>query len=74
MDSFDFFDTERFSVKLEIKAHDRTRILDATYPEDVSWKDIVDDLVSVVEAAYGYSFNINEEIGIYYPGKQDDSE
>lgn len=72
---FDFEEEQsKIIVLLSIDGHDKTYSLRSEYLDDVAWYEILDDMVKTLEASYGYSFNISPEIGMYYPGKQDDSE
>lgn len=46
--------------------------LDNEYDYDVTWDEVLGDLVMCLEGEFGYSFNIDKDIGIYYPGKTND--
>ena len=44
---------------------------------DVSWPEVLDEVVKTLEASYGYSFDLDVEtpsgtLGVYYKGKDDD--
>jgi len=67
-------DEDKFYVEFEIRGHGRTSRFSAEYGEWTPWHEILDDVVKTLESSYGYSFNLPDEIGIHYPGKQDDSE
>ena len=63
---------EKFYVEFSIRGHGRTHKFYAEYDDCVSWHDILDDVVKTLESSYGYSFNLPNNLGVYYPGKQDD--
>lgn len=46
--------------------------LNNEYDYDVTWDEVLGDLVMCLEGEFGYSFNIDKDIGIYYPGKTND--
>ena len=50
----------------------KEQIFNGVYEDSANWHDILDDLIKTIEASYGYSFNISEELGIYYKGKEDE--
>lgn len=67
-----FEDDDKFHLTFEITAWDKTHRITATYENDVSWHEIMNDVTKVVQASYGYAFPAEDaEIGIYYPGKED---
>ena len=69
-----FDDENKMYVHLEVRSYGKTRSLNAEYDNDTEWCEVVNDLVSLLESQWGYSFNIHKEheVGIYYPGKNDD--
>lgn len=68
-DIFELYDDDKFYLKFEFRGHGRTRTLEAEYNDDVQWGEVLDDLVSSLEAAYEYSFDI-PDLGIHYKGKE----
>lgn len=47
------------------------------YDDDVTWPEVLDELVRTLEASYGYSFDLDVEtpngvIGVYHQGKDDE--
>lgn len=72
---FDRLDDEKCRVRFEITLWDKTHELQAEYDNDVAWQEIVNDVIKLIQSSYGYAFDIESnmhEIGIYYPGKEDD--
>ena len=69
-----FDDENKMYVHLEVRSYGKTRSLNAEYDAETEWCEVVNDLVSTLESQWGYSFNIykEHEVGIYYPGKNDD--
>lgn len=61
-------------MSFEIRAWGKTHRVSCEYDDDVSWKEIVNDVVHQLEASFGYSIDVSkaESIGIYYPGKHDE--
>jgi len=76
--SFDYED--KFDMNFKLRAFGRSYTLAAEYDDTVSWTEILDDIIKQLEAAYGYSFDVqrtnkeDEPLGIYYKGKDDGSE
>ena len=46
--------------------------LNNEYDYDTTWDEILGDVVMCLEGEFGYTFNIDKDIGIYYPGKTND--
>ena len=46
--------------------------LDNKYPYDVTWREILEDVVMCLEGEFGYSFDLEADLGIYYKGKGDE--
>lgn len=68
----DWFDTDeenKICMSFELRGHGKTQTITAEYDDDVHWSEVVDDVVKQIEASWGYSFDIPENIGIYYKGK-----
>ena len=67
-----FGDTQddKMRVTFSIRVYDHETTLDNAYPDDAHWKDVLCDIVKVIESSYGYAFDL-EELGIYYTGKED---
>jgi len=59
---------DKIHVRLSISLYDKETIIDNQYDDDTEWWHILNDLVSTLEASYGYAFDI-EEFGITYKGK-----
>ena len=45
--------------------------LDNKYDYDVTWNEILEDVVQCLEGSYGYSFQLKDDLGIY-TGKSDE--
>lgn len=44
------------------------------YPFDVTWTEVLSDIVKTLEGSYGYSFRIDpDELGIWHDGKDNDA-
>lgn len=63
---------EKFRVEFSIRGYGRTQKFSSEYDDCVQWHEILDDVVKTLEASYGYSFNLPDNLGVYYPGKTDD--
>ncbi len=66
--------TEKFSVEFSIKGFGKEHTFSGQYADNVSWKEILDDVVKTLESSYGFSFNMDGDTGMYYPGKVDANE
>lgn len=69
----------KMHVSFHIEAHGKKHTLESEYSDAVPWTEILDDIVGVLEATFGYSFDLDVEtesgtVGIYYSGKENDSE
>jgi hypothetical protein len=50
----------------------KTVTLDNKYGYDVTWTEILGDIVKCLEGEFGYVFDLEEDLGIHYPGKNDE--
>jgi len=62
-------DDDKQRVYFEYTLYGKTHKLQAEYDDCDGWHQIVDDLVRTLEAAYGYTFDLEHDLGTYYPGK-----
>lgn len=46
--------------------------LDNEYDYDVTWDEILGDVVKCLEGEFGYSFNLQDDLGIYVSRKIDE--
>lgn len=67
-----FDDEETIYMVFELRAHGKEQIIKAEYHETVHWTELVDDVVKQIESAWGYSFDLPKELGIYHKGKKND--
>ena len=58
-------------MTFEFRHCGKTVTLDNKYGYDVQWHEILEDVVNCLEGAYGYSFHLTDDLGIY-TGKSDD--
>lgn len=68
-------DNEKFQVNFEITAWGKTHQFNGSYEDVVSWQEIVNDVVKVVQSSYGYAFDVSKhmgDIGIYSPENKSD--
>lgn len=67
------FDEENKAyVSLTYRAHGKTHSVNITLDDDCTWDEVLGPVISTLEAAYGYSFDLDKEsLGIYYPGKSE---
>jgi len=72
MSEFWFDKDEKFYVEFSIRGYGRTQKFSSEYDDCVEWHEILDDVVKTLEASYGYSFKLPDNLGVYYPGKTDD--
>jgi hypothetical protein len=68
------WDTEddKIRVNFSISLYGKTQTFNGVYEDSTNWQDILGDVVSTLESAYGYTFNMGEELGIYYKGKENE--
>ena len=64
-------DDNKIRVNFSISLYGKEQTFNGVYNDSANWHDILGDIVSTLEASYGYTFDIAEEIGIYYKGKED---
>lgn len=60
-------------VTFKYSAYGQTHEFSAEFNDSVTWDEIIDPIIRTLESAYGYSFRLNETLGIYYEGKEDES-
>ena len=58
-------------MTFEFRNCDKTVTLNNKYDYTVQWHEILEDVVQCLEGAYGYSFDLEDDLGIYYKGKDD---
>jgi hypothetical protein len=61
-------DDSQMTVRVSITAHDKEYSMSSKYEDDALWPEVLSDIIKVIEASYGYTFNI-EDLGMYYSGK-----
>lgn len=74
MARFDFLDTEKSDDKayltLTYRNCGKSTTINHEYPYDVTWTEMLNDIVMALEGAYGYSFRIEpDDLGIWHDGK-----
>ena len=60
-------------MTFEVRNCGKTVRIDNTYNYDVTWNEILEDVVQCLEGSYGYSFNL-DEFSIYTGEKNERSE
>lgn len=57
-------------VSMSYRAHGKTHSLHIEVGDDCTWDEVLGPIISTLESAFGYSFDLDSEsLGIYYPGK-----
>lgn len=60
-------------ISLSYRAHGKTHSVDMELDDCCTWGEVLNPIIATLEAAYGYSFDLDsEDLGIYYPGKHND--
>lgn len=68
-----FDDDDKMYVNFTINMYGKTHAFNATLEDAETWTEVLDPIIRTLEAAYGYSFDLDkEDLGIYYPGKKND--
>jgi len=67
-------DDDKIRVNFSISLYGKEQSFNGVYEDSANWNDVLGDIVSTLEASYGYTFNIGEELGVYYKGKEDECE
>ena len=65
-------DDDKIRVNFSISLYGKTHEFNGVYEDSANWSEVLDDIVKTLEASYSYSFNINDDLGIYYKGKVDE--
>jgi hypothetical protein len=68
---------EKCIVRFTIDNLGKNTIIENEYDYDVTWPEVLSDIVQAMESFYGYSFDVkyergDEALGIYYDGRDDD--
>ena len=71
---FEHYNDDKCVVRFNITNHGKQLSFNGEYDFDVTWPEVLDDVVKTLEASYGYSFDIDLETpsgvaGIYYSEK-----
>lgn len=69
-----FDDDNKSYVTFKYTAYGHTHEFSGEFNDSATWDEILDPVVRILESAYGYSFRLNEKLGIYHEGKDDESE
>lgn len=65
-----FDDEDKVFVNLSYRAYGKTHSLDMELDEACTWDEVLGPVIATLEAAYGYTFDLDSEsLGIYYKGK-----
>lgn len=65
-------DDDKIRVNFSISLYGKTHDFNGVYEDSANWSEVLDDIVKTLEASYSYSFNISDDLGIYYKGKVDE--
>ena len=65
-------DDDKIRVNFSISLYGKEQIFNGVYEDSANWHEVLDDIVKTLEASYSYSFNISDDLGIYYKGKVDE--
>lgn len=65
-------DDDKIRVNFSISLYGKEQIFNGVYEDSANWSEVLDDIVKTLEASYSYSFNISDDLGIYYKGKVDE--
>ena len=69
-----FDDENKAYVNMSYRAHGKTHSVNIELDDDCTWDELLGPVITTLESAFGYSFDLDKEsLGIYYPGKNDDS-
>lgn len=64
-------DDNKMRVYFSIQHYENTYTYSGVLDDDTTWDEVLDKIVSTMEASYGYSFDLQDNYGIYYKGKQE---
>jgi hypothetical protein len=59
-------------LEFEFRNNGKSVRLYNKYPYDVTWREVVEDLVKCLEGEWGYTFGLKDDLGIYTGTKDDD--
>lgn len=62
-------DEDKIYMTFELRGHGKEHIIRCEYDDDIHWSELIDDVVRQIECTWGYSFDLKNDIGIYYKGK-----
>ena len=57
-----------FNIENWGHSHTYSAVLD----DGTTWDEVLDKVVATLEASYGYTFDLEDNYGIYYKGKEND--
>jgi hypothetical protein len=67
-----FDDKDQAQVSMSYRAHGKTHSVNFELDDDCTWDEVLGPIIATLEAAFGYSFDLDKEsLGIYYPGKEE---
>ena len=62
-------------VNFSYTAYGKTHSVNMELSDECTWPEVLGPIISTLEGAFGYPFDLYKtELGIYYPGKNDESE
>jgi len=62
-------DDNQMTVRVSITAYGKEYSMSSKYADDPLWPEVLGDIIKVIEASYGYTFDI-ADLGVYYSGKE----
>ena len=67
-----FDEEDKAYVSMSYRAHGITHSVNIELGNDCTWDEVLGPIISTLESAFGYSFDLDKEsLGIYYPGKEE---
>tara|TARA_R110002167_G_scaffold189377_1_gene391504 strand:- start:391 stop:618 length:228 start_codon:yes stop_codon:yes gene_type:complete len=72
MNRLPYFDQEKAYLSFEFYVNGKTFKVDNEYEFDVTWTEVLDDVIRAMEASFGYSLDLSksiEKLGIHKQGK-----
>lgn len=59
----------KMRVYFTIENYGHSHTYNAVLDDGTTWDEILDKIVGTLEASYGYTFDLQDNYGIYYKGK-----
>ena len=76
---FEAEEDDKCIVHFSIRNYGKSHSFHGYFDDCTAWTEVLDEIVKTLEASYGYAFDLDIDtdmgsVGVYYKGREDDSQ